>query len=380
MVTQEQVLQALQGVQDPELGRGILELGMVRDVQVSGSQVEVTLVLTTMACPLKNRMANDITAAIAKLDHDLQVKVRLAEMTDAERAKIISRQESPAQDGAGRGASSETQEPPDAAQFNEVKRIIAVLSGKGGVGKSSVSALLAVALRRQGQNVGILDADITGPSIPHLFGVKALPRPTPLGLMPSLSSTGIKVMSINLLLSDADVPIIWRGPLITSAIQQFWSSVLWEKLDTLIIDLPPGTSDATLTVMNGIPLNGVVLVTSPQDLAGMVVRKAGGMARMMEVPVIGLVENMSYVKCPDCGKEIEVFGPSNAEQTALALGVPLLGRVPLDPELAIRCDKGQIESYDAEAFEPISAAITLLTPAGQRKPPELSKTPACSSM
>jgi Mrp family chromosome partitioning ATPase len=187
-------------------------------------------------------------------------------------------------------------------------------------------------------------------------------------------------MSINLLLSDADVPIIWRGPLITSAIQQFWSSVLWEKLDTLIIDLPPGTSDATLTVMNGIPLNGVVLVTSPQDLAGMVVRKAGGMARMMEVPVIGLVENMSYVKCPDCGKEIEVFGPSNAEQTALALGVPLLGRVPLDPELAIRCDKGQIESYDAEAFEPISAAITLLTPAGQRKPPELSKTPACSSM
>jgi Mrp family chromosome partitioning ATPase len=197
--------------------------------------------------------------------------------------------------------------------------------------------------------------------------------------MPPLSSTGIKVMSINLLLSDEDVPIIWRGPLITGAIQQFWSSVLWETLDTLIIDLPPGTSDATLTVMNGIPLNGIVLVTSPQDLAGMVVRKAGAMARMMEVPIIGLVENMSYVKCPDCGKEIQVFGPSNAEQTAQSLGVPLLGRVPLDPELAIKSDAGQIETYSGEGFEPIAAAIALLTPEKQHQPPELSTEPACHS-
>lgn len=370
MATNEQILEALKTVKDPELGRGIVELGMVRNVEVSGSQVEVTLALTTMACPLKNRMANDIVAAIAALDPALQTRVKLAEMTDVEKGRLS--QSRP----AGRTATAPTDLLP-AAEFNHVKKIIAVLSGKGGVGKSSISSLLAVALRRQGQSVGILDADITGPSIPRLFGITAQPKPTPLGLMPPLSSTGIKVMSINLLLSDEDVPIIWRGPLITGAIQQFWSSVLWEDLDTLIIDLPPGTSDATLTVMNGMPLNGIVLVTSPQDLAGMVVRKAGAMARMLEVPIIGLVENMSYVQCPDCGKQVEVFGPSNAEQTAQTLGVPLLGRVPLDPELAVKSDAGQIEAYAGDSFEPIAAAISLLTPEEQRRPPELSSEPAC---
>ena len=377
MASQEQILEALKKVKDPELGRSIVDLGMVRSVELADNQVNVTLALTTMACPLKNHMANDIVAAIAALEPSLQTRVTMAEMTAAEKGRL-TQPRSTAAPAAGRSTAS----PSDllaAEQFNQVKRIIAVLSGKGGVGKSSVSSLLAVALRRQGQSVGILDADITGPSIPRLFGVTAQPKPTPLGLMPPLSSTGIKVMSINLLLSDEDVPIIWRGPLITGAIQQFWSSVLWEKLDTLVIDLPPGTSDATLTVMNGIPLNGIVLVTSPQDLAGMVVRKAGAMARMLEVPIIGLVENMSYVKCPDCGKEIEAFGPSNAEQTAQTLGIPLLGRVPLDPELAIKSDAGQIETYGGEGFEPIAAAIALLTPEEQHRPPELSTEPACQS-
>ncbi|HNR97003.1 MAG TPA: Mrp/NBP35 family ATP-binding protein [Anaerolineae bacterium] len=378
MATREQILEALKNVKDPELGRGIVELGMVRSVEVTGEQVEVTLALTTMACPLKNHMANDIVAAIAAFDPALQTKVKLAEMTAAEKGRLI-RPRTAAPGQAPEHVTASAPEPSPAQEFNHVKKIIAVLSGKGGVGKSSVSSLLAVALRRQGQSVGILDADITGPSIPRLFGLSAQPKVTPLGLMPPVSSTGIKVMSINLLLSDEDVPIIWRGPLITGAIQQFWSSVLWETLDTLIIDLPPGTSDATLTVMNGMPLNGIVLVTSPQDLAGMVVRKAGAMARMLEVPIIGLVENMSYVQCPDCGKEIEVFGPSNAEQTAQTLGVPLLGRVPLDPELAVKCDSGQIEAYSGEGFEPIAAAIALLTPEEQRKPPELSAEPACQT-
>ena len=378
MATQEQILEALKNVQDPELGKGIVELGMVRNVEIADNQVEVTLALTTMACPLKNRMANDIVAAITAFDPAPKTRVKLAEMTDVEKGRLVKSRPGPAGQPSGRTTTSAADLLP-AEQFNHVKKIIAVLSGKGGVGKSSVASLLAVALRRQGQSVGILDADITGPSIPRLFGVTAQPRPTPLGLMPPLSSTGIKVMSINLLLSDEDVPIIWRGPLITGAIQQFWTSVLWEDLDTLIIDLPPGTSDATLTVMNGMPLNGIVLVTSPQDLAGMVVRKAGAMARMMEVPIIGLVENMSYVKCPDCGKEIQVFGPSNAEQTAQSLGVPLLGRVPLDPELAVKSDAGQIETYAGEGFEPISAAISLLTPEKQHQPPELSTEPACHS-
>jgi len=246
--------------------------------------------------------------------------------------------------------------------FNDVKHIIAVLSGKGGVGKSSMAALLAVALRRQGQQVGVLDADITGPSIPHMFGLSKMPKPSPLGLVPPVSKKGIKVMSINLLLTDESEPVIWRGPLITGIIRQFWGEVLWDKLDTLVIDLPPGTSDATLTVMGSIPLSGVVLVTSPQDLAGMVVRKAAGMARIMEVPIIGLIENMSYIECPDCGHRIEVFGPSHAEETAQTMGVPLLGRVPLDPELARSCDQGKVESYPGKAFEPIAAAVSLLVP------------------
>jgi Mrp family chromosome partitioning ATPase len=347
MVTDVEIRKALAGVMDPEIGRSIVELGMVRDIEVNENEVAVTLALTTMACPLKSKLAGDIQAAILAVNPDLKVNVKLAEMTAEERAKAF-------------GPAEVT--PMVSEAFNEVKHIIAVLSGKGGVGKSSVAAMLAVALRRQGQQVGILDADITGPSIPHMFGLSKQPKPSPLGLVPPTSKKGIKVMSINLLLSDESEPVIWRGPLITGVIRQFWGEVLWDKLDTLVIDLPPGTSDATLTVMGSIPLNGVLLVTSPQDLAGMVVRKAAGMARIMEVPIIGLVENMSYVQCPDCGHRIEVFGPGNAEEAAKAMGVPLLGRVPLDPELARACDQGKIESYPGKVFEPIAAAVSLLVP------------------
>ncbi len=347
MVTDVEIREALTGVMDPEIGRSIVELGMVRDIEVNGNEVAVTLALTTMACPLKSKLAGDIQAAILAVNPDLKVNVKLAEMTAEERARAFGPAEA---------------QPMLSESFNEVKHIIAVLSGKGGVGKSSVAAMLAVALRRQGQNVGVLDADITGPSIPHMFGLSKQPKPSPLGLVPPVSKEGIKVMSINLLLADESEPVIWRGPLITGIIRQFWGEVLWDKLDTLVIDLPPGTSDATLTVMGSIPLNGVLLVTSPQDLAGMVVRKAAGMARIMEVPIIGLVENMSYVECPDCGRKIEVFGPGNAEEAAKTMGVPLLGRVPLDPELARACDQGQVESYPGKVFEPIAAAVSLLVP------------------
>ena len=347
MVTAEEIRDALRGVMDPEIGRSIVELGMVRDVRVDGNEVTVTLALTTMACPLKSKLAGDIKDALLAANGALVVNVKLTEMTADERAKAFG----PAQTA-----------PMVSEAFNEVKHIIAVLSGKGGVGKSSVAALLAVALRRQGQQVGVLDADITGPSIPYMFGLSKMPKPSPMGLVPPVSKTGIKVMSINLLLSDESEPVIWRGPLITGIIRQFWGEVLWDKLDTLVIDLPPGTSDATLTVMGSIPLNGVLLVTSPQDLAGMVVRKAAGMARIMQVPIIGLIENMSYVQCPDCGRKIEVFGPGNAEEAAKAMGVPLLGRVPLDPELARSCDQGQVESYPGQVFEPIAAAVSLLVP------------------
>jgi Mrp family chromosome partitioning ATPase len=217
--------------------------------------------------------------------------------------------------------------------------------------------MLAVALRRQGNRIGVLDADITGPSIPKLFGLHEPPPMGPVGILPAQTSTGIEVMSINLLLPNEDEAVIWRGPLIGGAIRQFWGDVVWGDLDVLVVDLPPGTSDASLTVMQSIPLNGVVLVTSPQDLAGMVVRKAARMAWHLKVPIVGLVENMSYLTCPKCGEQIEIFGPSQAMGTAMQLGVPLLGRLPLDPELARRCDAGEIEAYTADVFEPLAAKI-----------------------
>jgi len=255
-----------------------------------------------------------------------------------------------------------------AVHLNNIGRVVAVMSGKGGVGKSSVAALLAVALRRQGKRVGVLDADITGPSIPKMFGLHKPPPMGPVGILPAETGAGIEVMSINLLLPSEDEAVIWRGPLISGAIKQFWGDVVWGDLDVLVVDLPPGTSDASLTVMQSIPLNGVVLVTSPQSLAGMVVHKAARMAQHMGVSILGLVENMSYAVCPKCGERIEVFGPDRAMQTAMRLGVPLLGQLPLDPELARRCDAGEIEEYAAELFKPIAEQVMERVPATKTVP------------
>jgi Mrp family chromosome partitioning ATPase len=337
MATAEQIREALKGVMDPELRRDIVELGMVRDIAVENDRVHLTLALTTLACPLKDKITGDARQAILALDGVEQVDIDLTEMTTKEKERI-----SPGGKYSGQ-----------VAHLNHVRHVIAVMSGKGGVGKSLVSALLAVTLRRQGQAVGVLDADITGPSIPKMFfpdGARL--GASPLAILPAESKTGIKVMSINLLLEREDQAVIWRGPLISGAIQQFWGDVLWGDLDYLIVDLPPGTSDASLTVMQALPLSGVLLVTSPQDLAGMVVRKAAQMAQHLNKPILGLVENMSYFVCPDTGKRYDIFGPSHAEQVALRLGVPFLGRLPVDPEIARLCDAGQIESYPAEAFEP----------------------------
>lgn len=353
MVTEEEIRDALKGVMDPELGRSIVELGMVRDIHLSDGQLHLTLALTTMACPLKDRIVKDIKSAIRGVDGALLVDVELVEMSAEERAKIFG----------GRQVEQHVAE-----ALNEIDHVIAVMSGKGGVGKSSVAALLAIALRKRGERVGLLDADITGPSIPRMFGLHGVPGTSPLGLLPAETSTGIKVMSINLLLPSEDEAVIWRGPLISGAIKQFWGDVFWGTLDTLVIDLPPGTSDATLTVMQSIPLSGVLLVTSPQDLAGMVVRKAARMAQQLNIPILGLIENMSYVQCPDCGRRIDVFGPSRAEKTAEALGVPLLGRIPLDAELAIHCDSGQVEEYSSDVFSPIAEKISELVPDVKCKP------------
>lgn len=230
----------------------------------------------------------------------------------------------------------------------EINHTIAVMSGKGGVGKSSVTALLAVGARREGYRVGILDADITGPSIPRMFGLKGAPAAK--GLSPAESSLGIKIMSLNLLLLLEDDPVIWRGPLIGRAVSQFWEDVDWGELDYLFIDLPPGTADAPLTVMQSIPLDGLVVVSSPQDLAVMVVKKALKMAKAMGTPVLGLVENMSYFICPHCQGKVEIFGPPKGEEVARLTGVPFLSSLPVDKRLAEYCDSGAVENYSSDLF------------------------------
>ncbi|NLK09282.1 MAG: Mrp/NBP35 family ATP-binding protein [Firmicutes bacterium] len=243
-------------------------------------------------------------------------------------------------------------------ELSEIKQVVAIMSGKGGVGKSSVTALLATALRRKGLQVGVLDADITGPSIPRLFGMKTRPEMTEFGMMPPQTGTGIRIMSLNLLLEAEDDPVIWRGPLIGGAVKQFWTDVVWGELDYLLIDLPPGTGDSPLTVLQIFPLNGLVMVTSPQELANMVVKKAIGMASKMHIPMLGLVENMSYAFCPHCGEKWELFGPSRGAKTAEEIGIPFLGAIPLDPKLTQLCDQGSVEQYEGEIMDNLKNWLT----------------------
>lgn len=230
-------------------------------------------------------------------------------------------------------------------ELNSIKKVIGIVSGKGGVGKSLVTAMLSVLLNRKGYSVGILDADITGPSIPKMFGITGKAQGSDLGIFPVKTHNDIRIMSINLLLDQADAPVIWRGPLLAGTVKQFWTDVIWGELDFLLIDMPPGTGDVPLTVFQSIPLDGIVIVTSPQELVSMIVKKAYNMAKQMNIPVLGVVENMSYVKCPDCGKEIKLFGESSLTETAKDLGLNVLGKVPVDPIMAQLADKGEFERF-----------------------------------
>jgi ATP-binding protein involved in chromosome partitioning len=259
-----------------------------------------------------------------------------------------------------------------AEALNNIRRIIAVMSGKGGVGKSLVTSLLATSLQRIGHQVGVLDADITGPSIPKMFFANGVRLEfSPMAMLPAKTRTGISIMSINLLLESEDQAVIWRGPLISNVIRQFWSDVLWGDLDYLLIDLPPGTSDASLTVLQSLPMSGVVMVTSPQNLAGMVVRKAAQMVRHIEIPILGLLENMSYFVCPDTGSHHNIFGSSNPELMASQLKMPFLGRLPIDPGIASMCDCGQIEQCPGDLVRSISQRIADLAPVA--RPPKIKK-------
>ncbi|MFC2002444.1 P-loop NTPase [Chloroflexota bacterium] len=325
MPTQEEVLEKLQAILVPGVMRSLVKMNLVRDVSVADGKVNVTLASAALVSEVQEWLRDKIEDVSRKLTGVNEVNVSFV-------------------DG----------NPKD---LNEIGHVIAVMSGKGGVGKSLVASLTAVALKRQGYEVGILDADITGPSIPKMFGLNTRPVGSDSGILPVSSRSGIEVMSINLLLPSEDDAVIWRGPLIGRVITQFWEEVLWGKLDYLIVDLPPGTADAPLTVMQTLPVSGVIIVFTPQDLTTMIVRKAVRMAQQMGKPIVGVLENMSYLYIPEIAKKFELFGKSRAEEMASAAQAPLLGQLPIDPELAKLCDEGDIERYSAEVVDQLGQSL-----------------------
>ena len=337
MPTKDEVMKALESVMDPELGRNIVDLNMIRELVITeDGKVSLTLALTVPSCPLREKISNDTRETILTLKDVTEVSIKIGAMTEEERRAVF-----------GKAQPSL----PKLNQFNKVGKVIAIMSGKGGVGKSSVTAMLAVALAKKCQKVGVLDADITGPSIPKLFGLPSGGlRSGPQGMLPPVTSLGIKVMSINLILDNEDTPVIWRGPMISSAITQFWTDVLWGNLDFLLVDLPPGTSDAALTVVQALPINGVILVTSPQQLSAMVVKKASSMLTQLNIPVLGVVENMSYFLPPDGTKKYEIFGPSHAQEVAAATSAKVLAQLPIMPVVAEQGDNGQIEQTNVDVL------------------------------
>ncbi|MCD8187619.1 MAG: Mrp/NBP35 family ATP-binding protein [Ruminococcus sp.] len=242
-------------------------------------------------------------------------------------------------------------------KMSSIGKVIGVVSGKGGVGKTMVSSLLAVSMQRLNKNVGILDADVTGPSVPKAFGIKAKAEAGEFGIFPAKSKKGIDIMSINLLLENDTDPVVWRGHVIGGVVKQFWTDVIWKDIDCLFVDMPPGTGDVPLTVFQSIPVDGIVIVTSPQELVSMIVGKAVKMAKLMNIPILGIIENMSYYECPDCGKKINVFGESHLEETAAAYKLPVLAQIPICTDLAKACDNGTIEDFEGDWLNKAVEAI-----------------------
>ncbi len=315
MASQEEIRKVIDELYILGFEKSLGEMDLVKEVTVDQGQVSVTLASAAMGEDTKERIRKTVTIAASKISGVKGVDVEFIAAT---------------------------------ADVNKVKNVVAIMSGKGGVGKSLVSSLTAVALRRVGRQVGILDADITGPSIPRMFGITERPIGDESGLMPVMSRTGIAIMSINLLLPDENEAVVWRGPLIARAISQFWEEVKWGELDYLVVDLPPGTADAPLTVLQSLPVSGIIIVSTPQELTSMVVRKAVNMAHKMDKPILGVVENMSYLYVPEIKKKIEIFGTPRGEEMAHAVGAPLLAQLPIDPALARLCDEGKIEDYNSD--------------------------------
>jgi len=335
MPTEEQVREYLDQILIPGTTGSLIKFNLVRRVAVSDGKANISLVSTALNPETQEWLGVAVPEFVKRLAGVVDVEIGFEEA--------------------------------ECKDINEIGRVIAVMSGKGGVGKSLVSGLVALSLARRGHEVGILDADITGPSIPMMFGITARPAGSETGILPVLSRTGIKIMSTNLLLPREDDAVIWRGPLIGKVITQYWEDTLWGKLDYLIVDLPPGTADAPLTVMQSLPLAGVIIVFTPQQLTAMVVRKAVRMAReSMHIPILGVVENMSYLVLPETGKRLGIFGESRAGDMAKAAEAPLLAQIPIDPELARLCDDGEIERCNSDLTDAFADALGRAIAAGTK--------------
>ena len=346
MTDKNLVMERLREVMDPEIGRSIVDLNMVRDVKVTDRDVYVKIALTVAHCPLAKTLQADVESAVRKLRDVDSVKVETTTMTRKELDDLRRSLQSSINAAPSQKPTSPIGSGIERLGRRGIRSIIAVVSGKGGVGKSFVTSMLASELKRRGYEVGVLDADLTGPSVAKVFGVTEKPQKNSTGkILPPKTTTGIKIMSINLVLDDPSMPVIWRGPIVNSVIRQLYWDVDWGDIHYLLVDLPPGTSDAPLTVFQSLPLDGVIVVSSPQELASMIVSKAVNMAKKMEAPILGLVENMSYTVCPHCGKRTEIFGPSRGKVLASGLGIPFLGEIPLDPVIARLSDQGRVEDY-----------------------------------
>ena len=364
LVDKNLVLEKLRGVLDPEIGRSIVDLKMVRDISASDGNVYVKIALTVAHCPLAKTLQADVENAVRKIEDVRSVKVETTTMSRKELEELKQqlqpgvRPSTPSKDGLGVGPGIER------LGKRGIRSIIAVISGKGGVGKSFVTSMLASELKRSGYEVGVLDADLTGPSIAKVLGVAGKPYKSPGGgIVPLRTKTGIKVMSINLVLEDPNMPVVWRGPIVNSVIRQLYWDVDWGDLHYLLVDLPPGTSDAPLTVFQSLPLDGVIIVSSPQDLTSMIVSKAVNMAKKMEAPILGLVENMSYHLCPKCGHREDIFGHGGAREAAKKMGLPFLGEIPLDANIRATSDGGRPVALDGataygQPFYRIADALT----------------------
>ena len=330
MLTDKNVIDALADVLVPGIQRNLADMNLLQGIALAGNNLNISVASTALDDNARNWIREKCTGVVRDLDGSLQTEVTFIDKRPIE--------------------------------INRVSNVIAVMSGKGGVGKSLVTALTAMLLKSRGFNVGILDADITGPSIPRMFGIKTRPRGSENGILPVPSTGGIEIISINLFLPEEEDAVIWRGPLIGRAITQFWEDVLWGKLDFLVVDLPPGTADAPLTALQVLPVNGIIIVFTPQELTTMIVKKAVRMAGQMDKKVLGVVENMSYLYVPELKKNMEIFGKSRGDEMAKAAGAPLLGKIPIDPKLAALCDDGHIERYSSDVLKSLGDRLLKVLP------------------